>query len=195
MKTISEKVFVYSKNNEMFEFSGKGSSLIKLVQYDSELMELTIYFNNYYRDSLVYKNVEKDVFIDFMGSISFGKFYLSRIKNRFNLKKQDVMADKVIKLKIDVNKIKKEWLFVGEKGVYLNLTVLYNEEQDKYETNGLVIQDVPNEIYKQDKSQRGPILGNCKEYGAKPRLEPEAVPGTESGKLGASDDIADDLPF
>jgi len=70
------------------------------------------------------------------------------------------MADKIIKVRINVKKLIRGWFFVGEKGTYLDVTVLYNETQDDYGTNGMVVQDVPKEVYDKDKSVKGPILGN-----------------------------------
>ena len=116
------------------------------------------------------------------------------IKPYFKIKNQNKMADKILKCKIDVTKINKDYLFTGEKGVYLNFTVLYNEGKDNYENNGMIVQDVPKEIYKSDKTIKGEILGNVREFaGAGKDLE--AQPGVESGKVGVTDAIADDLPF
>ena len=103
------------------------------------------------------------------------------------------MADKVIKLKINVKDLKKEWFFKGEKGIYANVTVLFNEEQDGFGNNGMIVQDVPKDIYAADRAFKGPILGNCKVWGAAPAAA-EAKVGEEVGKPGV--DIADDdLPF
>jgi hypothetical protein len=103
------------------------------------------------------------------------------------------MADKIIKISIDVSKLKKEWLFQGEKGKYANITLLYNEVQDTYGNNGMVVQDVPKAIYEKDKTVKGNILGNAKEF-SKGSGAPEVKPGQEPNlPTGAADD--DDLPF
>jgi hypothetical protein len=103
------------------------------------------------------------------------------------------MADKIIKISIDVSKLKKEWLFQGEKGKYANITLLYNEVQDTYGNNGMVVQDVPKAIYEKDKTVKGPILGNAKQFSGGGGA-PEAKPGEEPNlPTGSADD--DDLPF
>lgn len=120
------------------------------------------------------------------------------------------MADKIIHIRIDVQKINKAWLFKGEKGTYLDATVFYNEEQDQYESNGMIVQSVPNDIYKKEKAAgvakkdmtKGEILGNCKEWAAGGGNR-EAVPGSEQkSKAGSKkaavqeeQDVEDDLPF
>src|ERR1035437_618410 len=102
------------------------------------------------------------------------------------------MADKIIKCKVDVTKFNKDYFFTGEKGIYANFTILFNEEQDGYGNNGMILQDVPSDKYKADKSLKGNILGNCKVF---PKVGVESAPGTESGTAGVSKDAADDLPF
>jgi len=104
------------------------------------------------------------------------------------------MADKVINLRIDVTKINKEWLFKGEKGTYLDLALFYNEEKDSYDNNGMIVQSVPKSIRDKDKTVKGAILGNCKEFAAGAGNK-EASPGTELPMQGATTEVADDLPF
>lgn len=169
------------------------SQLIEEFEYDEDTQELRIKFKKYYVDQMVYTEVPLNYFMAFSEATSFGRFYLQMIKPNFSLKKQN-MADKVIKIKIDVTKINKDWLYQGEKGVYLNFTALYNEDQDSYGNNGMAVQDVPTEIYKKDKTVKGVILGNLKEF-EKSKADGENTPGKESGKIGVKDDIADDLPF
>jgi hypothetical protein len=172
------------------------SSLISFVEYDDSSNTMIVHFKKYYVDEITYKDVPKETFIDFATSSSVGKFYLRNIKPHFltSLNPQK-MADKVIKIKIDVKKINKDYLWVGEKGVYLNCTLLYNEEEDAYGNCGMVVQDVPTEIYKKDKAVKGNILGNGKEF-AKGGANKELTPGSDAGlKQGVTDDVADDLPF
>lgn len=169
------------------------SSLISKVKYNFDTLELIVYFKKYYIEFLIYEDVPESIATVFMLSHSVGRYYLQNIKKSFNTKKQNAMADRIIKIKIDVKKINKDWLHVGEKGVYLNATVLFNEEQDRYGNNGMIVQDVPNDVYKADKTQKGEILGNSKVFGNTPKNN-EANPGTETGKLSSSVDT-DDLPF
>lgn len=171
------------------------SSLIASIIFEDTTDCVTIIFRKYYVEELTYFGFSQDMFIKFINSKSFGRFYLSNIKNNFSTKqKSQKMADKIIKLKIDTKKINKDWLFVGEKGTYLNVTLLYNEKEDSYGNCGMIVQDVPTEVYKKDKTQKGAILGNGKEF-EKQAQNAEAAPGTESGKIGLADEIADDLPF
>lgn len=74
------------------------------------------------------------------------------------------MADKIINVRVDVTKLKKEWFFKGEKGTYADIAIFYNEEQDQYGNNGMVVQSVPKAEREKDNTLRGPILGNCRVY-------------------------------
>jgi len=66
-----------------------------------------------------------------------------------------------VSLKIDVSKIDKARLFIGQKGKYLDATVFIDIDQlDQYGNSGMITQDVS----KDEKQQgvKGNILGNCK---------------------------------
>ncbi len=52
------------------------------------------------------------------------------------------MNGKLLKCKIDVNKIDPERLFKGEKGNWLNLSIWINEESDKFGNDCSIQQDV-----------------------------------------------------
>lgn len=107
------------------------------------------------------------------------------------------MADKIIKVRIDVKKLNKEYFFKGEKGTYADVTILYNEEPDQYGANGMVVQDVPKAIYEKDKTIKGNILGNCKDW-ATQNVNRESIPNggttTPTPTTNKADDD-DDLPF
>jgi hypothetical protein len=70
------------------------------------------------------------------------------------------MADKIIRLKIDVSKIDKTKLYKGEKGTYLSCTLLLNDAVDNYGNNGMIVQETTKE--ERDAGNKGAILGNCK---------------------------------
>lgn len=116
----------------------------------------------------------------------------------------NMASDKIIHLRINVKKINKDWLYEGEKGTYLDCTVFYNEEQDEYESNGMITQSVPAKIYEKEKDvekskrTRGEILGNCKEF-KKGGGNSESVPGSEKKtkkkEAEAENETEDDLPF
>ena len=182
---------------EKIEYPFKESSLIDKVVYDYDTEELEIYFIKYYVDKLTYVKVSAETFNKFIDAKSAGKYYLGVIKPFYKLKTTKHMADLVIKCKIDVTKVIKEWLFTGQKGTYLNVTVLYNAEKDQYGNNGQVVQDVPTEIYKKDKSKKGPILGNNKTFD-KVEVSEEVMPGKEVGTMAGNNNDPkwdDDLPF
>ncbi len=91
---------------------------------------------------------------------------------------------KTISLKIDVTKIDKERLFKGKKGTYLDAVLLYDEQDDQYGNNGMIIQSVSKE--EREKGVKGNILGNAKSFGEyKPQNQ---VPDN-------FDDSEDSLPF
>lgn len=197
-------------DNYLIEFDEKESSLIKYIKYNEDLKELEVGFYKYYTDKITYVNVEYKWFQEFSLANSKGRFYLNYIKKLFTQKTQK-MADKIIKCKINVREIIKEWIFSGEKGDYLNFTILYNEKQTVKEfngrnvyQNGMIVQDVPSKIYKEeaekripaDKLTKGPILGNCVEFKSGGGSI-ESAPGVESGVMRGEQNtpVDDDLPF
>jgi hypothetical protein len=60
--------------------------------------------------------------------------------------------------KIDVKKILKDDLYVGEKGTYLDAILIPNDGPSKYGDDGFVVQGLAKK--KRDAGERGPILGN-----------------------------------
>lgn len=103
------------------------------------------------------------------------------------------MADKIINVRIDVTKLKKEWFFKGEKGTYADVAIFYNEEQDQYGNNGMVVQSVPKEEREKDKNAKGPILGNCRVWKKGGGVNTEAMPG--GTVASAQQEVDDDFPF
>ena len=94
----------------------------------------------------------------------------------------------MISAKINVSKILKEHLFKGEKGTYLDITLIPNKEgTDQYGNDYFVVQDLGKEA--RESGQKGPILGNAKTRGAKPSA-PKPAPAAKP----AVDD-SDDVPF
>jgi len=181
---------------------GLDSTLIERLEYYEETGELDIFFKKYYIDTVTYEKVTKEFFFAFVEAKSKGRFYLQYIKPFFINKKTQNMAKQVVKCKVDVTKINKDFLFTGEKGVYLNFTILLDQQEDQYKNNGMIIQDVPTEIYKKEKEKnltksemtKGEILGNVKIFGDGGG-RPESAPGVESGSRGVSNLLDDDLPF
>jgi len=92
---------------------------------------------------------------------------------------------KTIALKIDVTKIDKQRLFKGKKGTYLDAVLMFDDQDDQYGNNGMIVQSVSKE--EREKGIKGEILGNAKDLTRtdSPKNEiPETV-----------DDMDDDLPF
>jgi len=87
-----------------------------------------------------------------------------------------------ISIKLDVTKIDKSKLFKGDKGTYLDATILMKDEPDQYGNIGMVVQNVNKED--RDAGVKGAILGNVK-YIAKQVQQPKKE-DTKS---------LDDLPF
>jgi hypothetical protein len=158
---------------------------------------------------LTYIEFDLDFFIAFSETKSLGKFYLRLIKPLFKLKTIS-MADKPktineasddfrwIDISINVRNIKKEWIFSGEKGDWLHMSMRMQPDGqiDAYGNLGMITQKVPKKIYEQeiklpkDKKTKGPILGNACEFAKK---EMEGAVGSEQGEMGGVP--ADDLPF
>lgn len=92
------------------------------------------------------------------------------------------MSTTGVRLKIDVTKIDKSKLYVGEKGTYLNCTVFLKSEDDEYGQNGMITQDAP-------KGEQGAILGNANIFWRDQEIGklPETVLKEES--------LSDDIPF
>jgi hypothetical protein len=77
----------------------------------------------------------------------------------------------IISAKIDVSKIDKTKLFKGEKGTYLDITLLENRGgPDQYGNDFMVVQDLGKAA--RDKGEKGAILGNAKIRGGKPAAPP-----------------------
>lgn len=186
------------------------SSLIKDLEYNEKTLELKVTFRKYYAKELIYLNVPFIYFEEFSCPTgkSHGKFYLEMIKPKFKLKNTYIMADKkdlgvnkssgekrFIKMRLSVDKINKDWLYVGEQGIYADVTLalLPDGTIDKYGHLGMVTQDVPSEVYKKDKEQKGVILGNGFEF------KRSGAENSPSSKLtmspGVDDGMKDDLPF
>lgn len=89
-----------------------------------------------------------------------------------------------ISIKIDVLKIDKNKLFKGEKGTYLDATILMKDEPDQYGNIGMIVQNITKE--ERESGNKGAILGNVK------WLQKPQAPITQGQQ---APDISDDLPF
>jgi hypothetical protein len=106
------------------------------------------------------------------------------------------MAKIGVSFKIDVTKIEKARLFVGQKGKYLDATVFIDlDELDQYGNSGMITQDVSKE--EKQAGTKGAILGNSKVFWRDEGQAPHArAPVTsKTAPLPPIDDFDDDIPF
>lgn len=102
----------------------------------------------------------------------------------------------MITAKIDVTKIRKELLFKGKKGTYLDIAII--DRPSEY-GDGYIVQDIGKE--RREAGERGPIIGNWKETrkdGGRTETRREQARAETSDRIpdgpavGADDD---DIPF
>ena len=108
-----------------------------------------------------------------------------------------------IKIKINVTRILKDYLFEGKNGKYLDLVAWPNKNgAGQYGDTHFVVQDLPREA--RDKGEQGPILGNLTlpdDEQQQPRQKyqgdgrSERKPAPKEGPLDRSLDDDDDIPF
>lgn len=93
------------------------------------------------------------------------------------------------RLKIDVTKIDKAALYKGDKGTYLDITLLDNRDgTDQYGNDGMIVQDIGKQ--RREAGEKGPILGNWKFIG-----QPAPKPAAPAPKQSAQDDDDSEIPF
>lgn len=96
-----------------------------------------------------------------------GSIALSKLKNvQREMKGKDGKMQKVIIIPIAANHLTE-----GKEGaVYMAVSVLTKEEQDKYKQNGFISQQVDSKVYKSASDEEKeafkdlPILGNIKDF-------------------------------
>ena len=102
------------------------------------------------------------------------------------------------RLKINVKLIDKTLLFVGEKGLYMDLTLMDNRDgPDQYSNDGFIVQDVGKE--KREAGIKGPIIGNWKHIGQRPATptppRQDAHNQAKANAYQAQPDDETDIPF
>jgi hypothetical protein len=100
----------------------------------------------------------------------------------------------IIKVRIDVTKIEKHRLYKGEKGTYLDVSLLENRDgEDAYGNHFMCVQDVSQ--VERMAGKKGKILGNAKIM--KPKAAGAKPVATAPGDAPASGDApqSDDVPF
>lgn len=83
-----------------------------------------------------------------------------------------------ISVKLDVSKIDKNKLYKGEKGIYLDATIIMRDEPDQYQNIGMIVQNVSKE--EREQGIKGVILGNVRYLQKK---APEQLPQQEFNDL------------
>jgi hypothetical protein len=98
-----------------------------------------------------------------------------------------------INLSIDVTKINKERLYQGQKGKYLNLTMLVDTQPDQYGNNGFAAEQVSKQ--ESDSGVKGTILGNCKIVWSDNDHANTAPQSAQSTPNNYFDDKDSEIPF
>lgn len=192
----------------MIELPDINSTLIKSISYDELKAEITIRFKKYFVDELTYVDFDYEYFEKLLDQLSVGKFYLNFIKPNFKLKNNYMAQPKginkakkekrFIQMRINVTAFNKDYFFQGEKGTYADITLHLapDGETDQYGNLGMITQDIPYKLKKEDKNLRGAILGNGRESDWNAQAS-EGQPGTTENLTAyePADNGADDLPF
>lgn len=112
------------------------------------------------------------------------------------------MANKPIKLRIDVTKILKQHIYTGKKGKYLDCVVWPNRDgADDYGFTHRVVQEVSREA--REAGEKGPIIGNLampeqeqQQQSRPPQREREWSKPEPKGEAVTADGMdEDDIPF
>jgi hypothetical protein len=82
------------------------------------------------------------------------------------------MAKRVIKCKINVKALDKYRMFVGEKGIYANITLI--ETPGGTYGDWMIVEDIKKE--EADAGKKGTMLGNGKNYGWGDSPKPNNAP-------------------
>lgn len=187
------------------------STFVNKISYNTKNQQLAVSLSG--TGTYFYSDVPMETFLEFTVADSFGTFYNSKIKNKFMAKatkkqeetkpveekrkpkKINKASDdyRWIELDINLSKVDKRFLVVGEKSGNLFLKARMRMEPDgevdKYGNLGFISQVVPTEIYKKDKNLRGEILGNACELVWDDREE------ETTRTVSDDDDIGNGLPF
>jgi hypothetical protein len=98
----------------------------------------------------------------------------------------------VIRIKIKTAAILKDRLFVGEKGTYLNITLI-ETPNDKYGNDFVAVQDLGKEA--RERGEKGPILGNAKLYAPRGKTEAKTPAPSVPVHARQAENLDEDVPF
>lgn len=105
------------------------------------------------------------------------------------------MSNKPSKIKINVTKILKQYLYRGENGVYLNAAVWPNKDgTGQYGDTHYIVQELPKEA--RDKGERGNIIGNLRlEMEGGSASKPKSKSTVPDPVQKSMEDDGDTVPF
>ena len=78
------------------------------------------------------------------------------------------MAKPILSLKIDYDKIDQSLLYQGQKGLYLDATVMESDTIGQYGDAGFIVQSVSKEA--RARGEKGPIIGNYRVIELRPKV-------------------------
>jgi hypothetical protein len=99
-------------------------------------------------------------------------------------------------IKIDVTKIDKNRIHVGQKGKYIDLTTFIDTEKEgKYGDHGFISQSVNKE--EREQGIQTPILGNCRVFYVDDgqNQQSQAPQQSQPQHHGSGTPLDDDIPF
>ena len=96
------------------------------------------------------------------------------------------------RIKINVEKIDKQYLFKGEKGTYLDL-VLFESPNQQYGDTHMVVQSIPKE--ERDKGIKGAIVGNATLESGQTGSQYSSHPPVDASRNESPKVTEDDIPF
>jgi len=182
------------------------SVIIKSFTYIEESGQLSVDFLANFKKRETYVGITKQDFMLITSNEDTDGYYFNYLKNQKKMSEKKQLPKGInksskdkryIRLRLDVTKINKDFLYVGEKGVYLDATLhmLPDGEVDNNENLGFITQDVPNALRKENSTLKGAILGNAKENYWEKQAQ-ESSPGVDLPIASGDDNgIMDDLPF
>lgn len=100
----------------------------------------------------------------------------------------------IIRAKLNVSLVDKTKLFKGEKGLYMDITLLENKDgPDKYGNHYMVVQDLGKES--REAGVKNPILGNGKIVSGGAATAPARSSAPAPATPAAQENLDEDCPF
>lgn len=99
-----------------------------------------------------------------------------------------------IKVRINLRKILKEWVYQGAQGDYLDVVLFERKDgEDRFGNHFSAKQDLPKEA--RDRGVEAPYVGDAKYLGQPQQSRPEPRQGYQQGNGGNRDDDDGEIPF